>query len=270
MDWITALPMYNVVPPVTRDWAAFLQRVQARLAPWLNDRGDTLQIVEHKDSLEAFWLRDDLLLSQTCGYPLVNALAGRVRLVATPEFTIPGCANGDYRSVIVANKRAGVTSLSDCRGLRAAFNNPDSNSGMNLFRGAVAPLVRNTSFFADVIETGGHLASLEALQNDTADVAAIDCITLELLREYAPDRLRGIDEIGFTASAPGLPIIASTAVLPDGIDAIFSALNIALDDDPELAARLKLRRFVKRPLMDYARISDMENDAIQLGYPSLA
>lgn len=269
MDWITSLPMYNVAPTLARDWRAFLEQVRARLEPWLSARGDTLAIVEPDASLESFWLRDDLLLSQTCGYPLVNALADRVRLVATPEFDVAGCAGGDYRSVIVANKRAGVKSIEACRGLRAAVNNADSNSGMNLFRGAVAPFAGGADFFADVTETGGHLASLEALQNDTADIAAIDCITLEFAREYLPERLDGIDEIGFTASAPGLPIIASNAVLPDAVDTLFKALNASLADNRERAHRLKLRRFIRRPLADYDRIVQIETDAIAAGYPLL-
>src|ERR1700712_4299351 len=139
MDWITALPMYNVAPRIAADWQAFLRHVHAWVRPWLDERGDTLRIVEPDGPLEAFWLRDDVLFSQTCGYPLANALTGRVRLIATPQFDIPGCASGEYRSVMVASRRTGVRSIDACRGLRAAVNSYDSNSGMNLFRGAVAP-----------------------------------------------------------------------------------------------------------------------------------
>jgi ABC-type phosphate/phosphonate transport system substrate-binding protein len=269
MDWITALPMYNVAPAVARDWQTLLQHVHAQLEPLLDHHGDTLRIVEPDSSLENFWLRDDLLLSQTCGYPLVNALAGRVRLIATPEFDIPGCAGGEYRSVIVANGRVGGSSIEAFRGLRAAINNPDSNSGMNLFRRAVAPFAGSAPFFSGVIETGGHLASLKALQDDAADLAAIDCITLEFVREHRPERLHGIDEIGYTESAPGLPVIASKHVSHDTARAIFAALNATLDAEPELAARLKLRRFIERPLADYDRIVQIETEAIDMGYPAL-
>lgn len=123
MNWVAALPMYNVTPELAGDWRVLLDHVHRRLRPWLDARGDTLSIVD-PDLLQEFWLRDDLLLSQTCGYPLVRALGGRVQLVTTPVFTIDGCEAGDYHSVLVARAAAQVTSLAQCRGLRAAYNTP--------------------------------------------------------------------------------------------------------------------------------------------------
>ncbi len=111
MNWVAALPMYNVTPALARDWRVLLDHVHAHLRPWLDARGDTLDLVDPETSLNEFWLRDDVLLSQTCGYPLVHALDGRVQLVTTPVFTVDGCEDGDYRSVLVARKAAGVTSL---------------------------------------------------------------------------------------------------------------------------------------------------------------
>ena len=53
----------------------------------------------------ALWTAPDLLFSQSCGYPLTHALAGRVTLVATPIYHCAGCGGGSYRSEIVV--RAG-------------------------------------------------------------------------------------------------------------------------------------------------------------------
>src|ERR1700722_10640819 len=117
MDWVAALPMYNVTPSLARDWRALLEHVRQHMHPWLDARGDALHIVEPDASLTEFWLRDDLLLSQTCGYPLVHALAGRVQPLSTLAFHADGCERGEYRSVLVAIRRAGVTSLAACRGL---------------------------------------------------------------------------------------------------------------------------------------------------------
>ena len=273
MKWIAALPMYNVTPALAADWRTLLRVVRVHMAPWLAARGDTLDIVEAGTSLEDFWLRDDLLLSQTCGYPLVNALAGRVQLVATPAFNVDGGANGDYRSVLVANRRVAFSSqdsLDAFRGLRAAFNSPDSNSGMNLLRNAIAPLAGFTPFFGTVIETGSHLASLDALTNDRADIAAIDCVTMAFVRDQLPELAAGVVEIGVTKSAPGLPMIASKALPPDGLAALAIALDTALEADGALARRLKLTGFVRRPHGDYGLISRLEADAVNLGYPRLA
>jgi ABC-type phosphate/phosphonate transport system substrate-binding protein len=272
MKWVAALPMYNVTPALADDWRALLAHVHARMRPWLDPRGDSLAIVEPLGAtLSDFWLRDDILLSQTCGYPLVHSLANRVQLVATPAFRVDGCENGDYHSVLVASRAIDARSLEDCRGLRAAYNSDDSNSGMNLLRQSVAPLAGERPFFSLVLETGSHLASLRALAVDqTADVAAIDCVTFEFVREHLPELADGVRVIGVTQAAPGLPLIASKNVAPQGIAALATALSDTVMEDSPLARRLKLKGFVRRPLDDYARIRLIENDAIALGYPQLA
>ncbi|MDR5753907.1 MULTISPECIES: PhnD/SsuA/transferrin family substrate-binding protein [unclassified Caballeronia] len=271
MNWIAALPMYNVTPDLASDWRALLAHVGARLEPWLAARGDSLTLIEPDEPLERFWLRDDLLLSQTCGYPLVRALSERVRVIATPAFGIDGCADGNYRSVLVTGAHVDATTLAQCRGLRAAFNDDDSNSGMNLFRAAVAPLAPGKPFFSAVLRTGGHLQSLRALAIDrSADVAAIDCVTLAFARDRLPELADGIREIGVTQSAPGLPFIASKAVPAEAAALLADALDDAVRADPALARRLKLTGFVRRPASDYASILDIERAAVAQGYPVLA
>jgi ABC-type phosphate/phosphonate transport system substrate-binding protein len=270
MNWLAALPMYNVTPTLAADWRVLLEHVHGSLQPWLETRGDSLELVDPATSLTEFWLRDDVLLAQTCGYPLMHALNDRVQLVTTPIFSVDGCANADYRSVLVARKAAGVTSLESSRGLRAAYNSQDSNSGMNLLRHAVAPLAAGRAFFASVIETGGHLASLKALLEDRADIAAIDCVTFAFVREHLPALADCVIEIGVTASSPGLPLIASKQVPSDGIDALRAGLSNAVFQDPALARRLKLAGFVQRTLADYSSIIDLETDAAKRGYPRLA
>ena len=270
MNWIAALPMYNVTPALAADWRTLLERVRANLADWLNTRGDTLAIVDPGPDLTAFWLRDDVLLSQTCGYPLVHALADRVRLVAAPDFDVPGCAGGTYRSVLVAGARVAAPSIDACRGLRAAYNADDSNSGMNLLRHAVAPFARGGGFFASVTQTGSHLASLRALAENRADIAAIDCVTLAFVQSHLPELAGAVRALGTTASVAALPFIASTRVPEEAIDTLLRALTDALHQDAALARQLRLKGFLKRTPADYAPILACERDAIALGYPRLA
>jgi ABC-type phosphate/phosphonate transport system substrate-binding protein len=270
MNWVTTLPMYNVAPAPATDWRTLLERVHDHLRPWLNPRGDTLSIIDSEKDLQELWLRDDLLLSQTCGYPLVHALAGRVQYIATPAFDIPGCEASDYHSVLVTS-RPGIHSLEQCRGLRAAYNTDDSNSGMNLLRRAAAPLAGKQAFFASVLKTGSHLASLRALAVDhLADVAAIDCVTFAFVREHLPELANAVRTIGLTQHAPGLPLIASKQVPAAGIAALVAALANVIGEDRPLAARLKLKSFVRRPVEDYVSILQIETGAAALGYPRLA
>ncbi|WP_321793384.1 phosphate/phosphite/phosphonate ABC transporter substrate-binding protein [Caballeronia sp. J97] len=270
MHWLAALPMYNVAPALAADWRELLAHVRERLADWLSARGDTLEIVDPGSDLTAFWLRDDVLLSQTCGYPLVHALANRVRLIGAPDFDVPGCDNGAYRSVIVVGAHVAAQSIEDCRGLRAAYNDDNSNSGMNFLRHTVAPLAQDGRFFASATKTGAHLASLAALADSRADIAAIDCVTFAFAQAHLPELAATVRPIGTTASASALPFIASMLAPRDSIDIIFDALAGALDRDRALATRLRLKGIVRRTQADYASILDYEHAAIARGYPRLA
>lgn len=263
MSWIAALPMYNVTPALDLEWREWLDDVLRRVKPGC-------RIVEPDEDLHAFWRRPNLLLSQTCGYPLMHGLHEQVQLVATPRFDAPGCEGAHYSSVLVTRAEARFETLAACRGARAAYNQDDSNSGMNVFRHAVAPLSRAGMFFGAVLRTGSHLASLRAIADDRADVAAIDCVTYAFIGDLMPELARRVRPIGMTASSPGLPLIASATVPAATIEALRGALNESLEVRPERARRLRLQGFSVLPLADYARITQLEDEARAAGYARLA
>ncbi len=184
---------------------------------------------------EALWTDPRLLLAQTCGYPLATALRGRVTLVATPCYGAEGCDGASYRSAIVVRAADPADSLAALRGRRCAVNDAASNSGMNLLRHAVMPFARGgAAFFSETVWTGAHVASLRAVADNRADVAAVDCVTWALLRRVRPDASAGLRVLAWTASSPGLPLVTGS-----GTDAsTLAALRAALDEvarDPALA-----------------------------------
>lgn len=263
MNRIAALPMYNVTPALAADWRALLEDVLRAVDP-------LAQIVEPGDDLHALWRRPDLLISQTCGYPLMNGLREHVQLLATPQFDAPGCIDADYSSVLITRADASFSALEDCRGARAAYNQDDSNSGMNVFRHAVAPLAIDGRFFSAVLRTGSHLGSLRAVAEDRADVAAIDCVTFAFIRDLLPELAHRVRQIGWTATSPGLPLIAARDVPPATIAALRVALEEARAAQPDRAQRLRLKGFSAPPLQDYARITQLESEARAAGYARLA
>ena len=280
--WVAALPMYNVSASLRADWLELIERVGEALARDGTPNGATggaaiaLRAVdpgEGHDALQAFWHRDDLLLSQTCGLPLVRGLAPHVRLIGTPRFDVPGCHRQRYRSALVV-RAGGPRSLADCRGARAACNGPDSHSGMNALRHAVAPLVNADThggrFFSDIVLTGSHLASLAALGNDEADVAAIDCVTLAFAAEHHPELVAGVRQIGFTRPVPGLPFIASKRASVALVRRVRAALRSVLHERADLSARLHLGDVVRSTVADYLPIASMEREAQLRGYAQLA
>ena len=270
--WIASLPMYNVTPQHAVSWRSLLSDCVDAFARAAGPA--EVAIVDATDGeLLQHWGRNDLLLSQTCGFPYrMLGLASAVHLIATPLFDAPGCEGPRYRSALVVSAQAwqrGATTVAACRGLRAACNSADSHSGMNALRHAVAPHARDGRFFSSVHWTGSHAATLNALASGTADIGAIDCVTLALLRDAHPERLEGVRIIGMTASAPGLPLIASRALGEDRAEALRDALDAAHAADPERARTLRLRGFARLTPDAYDEIADIANSAAQQGYAAL-
>ncbi|HEV7445323.1 MAG TPA: phosphate ABC transporter substrate-binding protein, partial [Steroidobacteraceae bacterium] len=149
---IAALPMYDF-PQVRDAHDAFWTALAGRLtAAGLRDVPRELsRDLGHFD----VWRHPELLFAQGCEYPLAKSFADRVRLVATPRYSAPGCEGGNYRSAIIV-RREETGSLTDFRGRRCVVNEMDSNSGMNLLRAAVAPLAGGARYFASVAVSGSH------------------------------------------------------------------------------------------------------------------
>ncbi|SDC71567.1 ABC-type phosphate/phosphonate transport system, substrate-binding protein [Cupriavidus sp. YR651] len=269
--WVAALPMYNVSASLRDDWLALIDRVGQALA---RERESVILSAvdpgDGPDALHAFWRRDDMLLSQTCGYPLVNGLAQHVRLIGTPRFTVPGCHRKTYRSAIVVRASDGPGTLEACRGARAACNGPDSHSGMNALRHAVAPLAAGGRFFADIVSTGSHLGSLAAVESGEADVAAIDCVTLAFAAESYPHLVAGLRQIGFTRAVPGLPFVASRRAGSPLVGQVRECLREVLREDPGLRSRLRMEAVVRSTAADYFPIVAMAQEARLRGYGELA
>ncbi len=51
--------------------------------------------------------------------------------------------------------------------------------------------------------SGSHRQSLRELQQENADIAAIDCVTYALLQRHQPQALAGPVAIGWSPAAPG-------------------------------------------------------------------
>ena len=220
MNWKIALPMYNVSPG--------LQEGYETLLAVLIDDADVQATLAHPaalgETLADFWRRPDLLVSQTCGYPYATQLRGQVQLLATPAYDFPGCEGSDYSSVIVTGARSGIASLEQARGRVAAINDAHSNSGMNALRHAVAPFAKEGEFFNGITWSGSHAASLQLVASGAADIAAIDCVTFGYIAQEYPERLQGISVIDYSASAPGLPLIAGRLVPPALVERLRAAL----------------------------------------------
>lgn len=193
------------------------------------------------------WQSPDLVLAQTCGYPYRARLHGLVQLIGTPDYGLPGCPAGYYRSEIVVRVDDPRDTISAFDGARFAYNEPLSQSGW------AAPMVHigAQARFSELHQTGSHADSMRAVANGQADLAGIDSLTWALLQEQgnAPPALRVLES---TAPTPGLPYITAedhnaaeiTKAVRTAIDRLSSADRDALH----------LKALVEIPPDDYLAI----------------
>lgn len=243
-------------------WSAIAERLRAA-----GTRGVPAGL-DRQRSLHAVWADPGLLLAQTCGYPLVTALAGRLRYVATPCYRAPGCDGPLYRSRIIVGADCAATGVADLRGAIAAINEAASNSGMNLLRHAIAPLAVAGRFLSGSILTGSHAESVRAVADGRADLAAIDVVTFEQVRRDRPDLAARVRTLGWTAQSPGLPLVTSMATSVEDVARLRSALRDCAADPALAAARdtLMLDGFTVLKPSRYDAILRQEQAAVRAGY----
>lgn len=79
--------------------------------------------------------------------------------------------------------------------------------------------------------SGSHRQSLRELQQENADIAAIDCVTYALLQRHQPQALAGLVAIGWSPAAPGLPLITAGATPAATLNSLREALQQLVSDD---------------------------------------
>ena len=217
-------------------------------------------------------LRDrNLLIGHTCGYPLMTRLLDELTPLCVPLFDVPGTAGKLYSSQIIVPVDSTIDSLEACRGKIVAVNSPDSNSGMNVLRHALAKLGAGPRFFAGVRLTGSHLHSVETVARNRAQLAAIDCVSYQLIAERKPELIAAVRVIGSSTKSCGLPfVVQKHRYTKEQCDCFVAALNQALIETPrKVSEKLHLNRFEAVSLEDYRSIVELEEFAVKAGYPQL-
>lgn len=235
---------YPELSSATEAWASEIARFAKR----------EVQISRSVDYVTA-WARDDLVFSQTCGYPFTHEFRGSLNLIGTPHFGVAGCEGFRYSSMIFAREKRPPN---EYRGAVAAVNTPDSMSGMLALKSFFIAWALEGKFFSSAILSGGHLRSLEALQTGEADVCAIDAICVAYVRRYKPQLLDGLHELGETVRVPGLPYVTRERDVGRWRDAV-----VAVMTDPglsEIRHTLMIDGFTATAASDYDEILDLESE----------
>ncbi len=195
------------------------------------------------------WEHPDLLFSQTCGYPYRARLHDKVQLIGTPDYGVAGCPPGYYRSVFVKRRGDPRHDLSGFQGACFAYNDALSQSG---WAAPVAQMVSEGVRPGALVETGGHAASARAIADGSADFAALDAVTWEMIARSEMEITDQIVPFAETAPSPGLPYITG----PKGdSDALARAVTEAIETLPvDTREMLLLRGLALIPAEDYLAV----------------
>lgn len=218
-----SLAWYPAAAPV---WDALWAEVRARL-------GEGPERLDRPSDFHAHWADPALVLAQTCGLPWRIGLAPNVRMIGAFDFGLPGVPPGHYASVLV-QRADDARPVPEVAAAGVAANGLDSQSGWGSLH--LAGLIPGP-----VTVTGAHAASMEAVAEGRAHLAAIDAVTWRL----SPHPRLSVR--GWTPPTPGCPLITGRPELADRLRAILPEAVAALP--APLRRRAGLRGFV---LMDPA------------------
>jgi ABC-type phosphate/phosphonate transport system substrate-binding protein len=260
-DHYAELLMYVAPAAVQQANQQWLMRILERL-------GLSRRNADHLD-LHSLWLAPELLVSQTCGYPLMTQLRGQVRVIGRPRYELPYSSHGDHCSLLLTRDDNPRTTLADFHNSRGVINGHDSNSGMNLLRERLAPLQRDGRFFASVDISGAHRESLRWLREGRADLAAIDSVTYDYLARFAPQEVAGLRIVTQSAPSPTLPYIGPSTLSDERITQIREAMNLALRDLPQVVETLGIQAVLPASEDDYQVLLRYQQEAADAGYSKL-
>jgi ABC-type phosphate/phosphonate transport system substrate-binding protein len=276
--------MYAFTDDLKLAWRVFFDLFQA-LSDGNNAIDDILDSTLRFDT-DMSTLRDDhLFMGHTCGYPLMKSLQDKMSPICVPVFNVNADINVDtdtsgsdgiyYASTFITSVDNEIQSLHDSYQRVAAFNGRNSNSGMNVFRHALAPLAQEKGkgkpFFSGLIESGSHRQSLIEVGEGRADVAAIDSVSLALITDAWPELAAQVRAIGYSMKTCGLPFVMPNSKLnTTDLKRLTLLLNEALTLLPDQHRQcLRLVEFVDVELNQYQSILDLELQAIEMAYPNL-
>lgn len=224
------LPMYDW-PEVRAETQALWGRVRdgarargADVPEALTDPGP--------DGVMALWHDPGLVFSQTCWGPLSLGLIEVLLPLAQPDYAAYEGGRGPfYRSALVARggqARAvpddpGAALPADLlAGQRFAFNGRDSLSGYLALKQDLG--ADPCALAAGHDQTGSHRASVIAVAEGRADLAAIDCRSWALARRFEPSAA-ALVVVGWTAERLGLPYVTHRACPPETARALREILH---------------------------------------------
>ena len=198
---------------------------------------------------DAFWTDDNLVLSQTCGYPYRARLHDSVTLVGAPDWGLEDCPAGYYYSTVVVRRDDERNVIDEFAQATIAVNSHDSQSGYIAMRNH---LYEKGLWFSQELISGSHDASARLVASGAADIAALDVVSWRLMRQHETfsTQLRVLLK---TEATPALPYITAKRFDQNVVfNALENAISRLADVDRD---RLGLFGVVRIPPSAYLQVA---------------
>lgn len=208
--------------------------------------------IEHPSTL---WTDPNLIVGQTCGWPYINGLRGKVIPFARFDYGRKNCPAGYYNSAFIGRYDSDRKYLEEPDALlkaeKIAINGDDSQSGFHVFDELLDARASETIPAEYRLITGAHRNSVKAVAAGDATIAAIDSVAFELAQRYEPEAFKKIVVLGYSKPKPGLPLITSCQN-QQKIEALFDAVQTGLNLLPDIdKANLLINGLVAARDADY-------------------
>ena len=238
---IAGLPMY--------DWEEVrlaTDALWARMRDALRSRGiDAPDALSRGRELYAEWRDPELILGQTCGLPFRADLKGDVQMVGAIDYGLPDCPPGYYCSALTVAVDDPRSDVAEFAGAPFAYNSRNSQSGYTCLMKAFDEAGMEPGA---PVKTGAHAASIRAIAEGRAEIAAIDGISHRLAVAYMPEVTK-TRVIGMTPPTPGQALITAPG---NPAAEIREAMCEVLSDLPEdIAGPLGIIGFADLHAEDY-------------------
>ncbi len=249
---IAALPMY-----ARADNRAAHDALWAGIRDILHAQGiPAPETLDHETAHDAVWDRDDLLLGHICNLPYIAHYQNRLTYIGTSDYGLHDTPAGYYRSLYIVRHDDRAKTPEDCADYRFAYNDPMSRSGWGAPH---AHMTRLGLALKPTLETGAHRASLRAVAQGDADLAAIDAQSWWMDRHTQDASSCRI--IGQTDASPGQTFVTA---YPQHANALRTAIPAALADlPPAHLMTLGLRGIVDIDKRIYAALPIPPKPALQ-------
>jgi len=211
------------------------------------------------------------LFTQLCGYPLQKLFSSETTVLAAPVYDAEHCDGASHCGVFVVRREASYEKLSDLRGCNFVFGGPNSNSGMNLPRRALAEIAGGSPYFRSAVETDSQGGNLDLVARGRADATCVDNVTYAFAERHRPDVMASLRILALTPRSPSIPFVTSSATEEETVGRLRDALGEVARAPRWADARsgLLLGDIVPINAADYEHLREYEHEAARLGYPVL-